>query len=103
MEVKVEVTALEVVTRSGTNERGQWQMHEQVAYLHLSNQQYPLKITLSLPKERQGTPWPVGWYQLDLVQSLYVGGYGKLQLGTLYLAPIPSPAATGPLKTGTDR
>lgn len=102
-EVKIEILDTNVVTRSGKNERGDWTMHEQKGFMHVPGQQYPHQITLSLPKDRAGTPWPVGMYVLDLAASLYVGSYGKLQLGTLFLAPVPaSDARPTPLKTGTN-
>jgi|GEM_PF-1076084 len=90
--VYVEVLDLKVESRNGQNDRGSWSIHEQKAFLH-TGEQYPAPITLTLPKDRAGSPWPEGKYELDLAESLYVGKYGKLQLGQLYLKPLPAAGA----------
>lgn len=90
--VYIEVLDTKVESRSGENARGSWSMHEQTAFLH-TGEQYPARITLTLRKDRAGTPWPEGKYEIDFAASLYVGQYGKLQLGQLYLKPLPAAGA----------
>ena len=60
----VEVMSADVDERSGTNDRGAWQMRTQKAYLH-QNEPYPAPFDLFLEKGQ--LPYPPGQY-------LFAGG-----------------------------
>ena len=94
--IRIEIKDATVETRSGTKNGRDWSMRQQTAYAHTVNRNgttnaYPEKITLTLDREQPG--YLVGNYTLE-PQSLYVGDYGTLRLGTPVLKRLEAkPAA----------
>ena len=69
--------------RTGTNERGPWEIREQTAIIETRQLRMPIKVSLGKGKP----PHKPGRYVLDLVRSLSVSNFGGLQLRTQHLTP----------------
>ena len=75
MAIKIEVTSSDIDVRSGRNERGDWTIREQHAYMHKGSDPYPDRIKITLDKDQQ--PYSPGMYELA-DNSFFVGKYNDL-------------------------
>lgn len=92
--MKFRIVDVKVSERSGENDKGKWVMHEQEAYADLGKA-FPVMCKINLPKERGGTPYPAGEYELDFSRSIEVGGYYRLQFAReIHLTPVSAGAET---------
>lgn len=88
--IRIEVKSAEFTKRSGNKNGRDWSMRTQEAWAHTVERNgtpaaYPEKISITLNDGQE--PYQVGNYQLE-AQSLYVGDYGSLRLGTPILKPL---------------
>ena len=86
MAIKIEVTSSDIDVRSGRNERGDWTIREQHAYMHKGSDPYPDRIKITLDKDQQ--PYSPGMYELA-DNSFFVGKYNDLMCRPR-LVPIAS-------------
>jgi hypothetical protein len=92
--IKIEIKSSEVSSRSGNSKGRDWHIRSQEAWAHLlerngSPSPYPQKIQLNLEDDQ--APYPVGQYALS-DSSLYVGDFGRLQLGRPILVQVKTQA-----------
>lgn len=93
--IKIEIKDASVQTRNGNSPKTgkPYSIRSQEAWAHTVNRAgnlnpYPEKITINLNDDQQG--YPPGMYQLQ-PQSIYVGDFGSLRLGTPVLAQVQQP------------
>lgn len=89
--IRIEVADdTKVHTKSGTSKNGKgYTIHEQTAYAHVLDEEgrpakYP--VPCRLPVEDEAKPYKQGFYTLD-PRSIFVGDYGRLEVGRARLAP----------------
>lgn len=75
MAIKIEVVSRDIDVRSGRNERGDWTIREQHAYMHKGGDPYPDAIKITLDKDQP--PYEIGTYELA-DSSFFVGKYKDL-------------------------
>lgn len=75
MKIKFEVATNDVDVRSGKNDRGPWEIREQLVYMHKGDAPYPEMIKVTLEKNQQ--PYAPGMYELR-EDSFFVGKYKDL-------------------------
>lgn len=88
MTIKIEIVSRDVDVRSGKNDRGDWVIREQHAYMHKGTDPYPDRIKITLDKDQ--SPYEPGNYQLA-DNSFFVGKYNDLMCRPR-LAPLVAPA-----------
>lgn len=89
MAIKIEVVSRDVDVRSGRNERGDWTIREQHAYMHKGSDPYPERIKITLEKDQ--TAYEPGNYELA-DSSFFVGKYNDLMCRPRL---VPMPAGQG--------
>lgn len=75
---KIEILSAEVQSKKGTSTKTgkPYEMREQAAALHDTNNRYPQAIRWQLGRDQ--APYPVGMYEID--SPLAVGAFERVQL-----------------------
>lgn len=102
MSIRIEIKNTELNFKSGNSNRTgkPYEFAEMEGWAHLPGEPYPIKIKFSLPDENKGADgrwnaYPPGNYELDLVKSLSVGKFDRLEITQrLHLKAISAPRAT---------
>lgn len=85
--MKIEVKSTEVNTKAGNSKRSgkPYSIREQVAYLHVQGEAYPVRCVLVLEDGQEA--YPAGMY--ETANELYVGDFGQLTASRrMALTPI---------------
>lgn len=89
--IRIEVVNTAVDDRTVTSKSGDksWQFRDQGAYAFIEDRdgrmpKYP--VNCRIPLEKDQPPYPAGFYTLD-PRSIYVGDFGKLEIGRVRLLP----------------
>lgn len=74
--MQIEVKSTDVNVKAGNSKRSgkPYSIREQVAYLHVAGEAYPVRCVLVLEEGQQ--PYALGVYQTS--NELYVGDFGQL-------------------------
>ena len=84
--IKIEIKSAELRAKSGTSGRGKaYSFNEQAAWAHLPGKPYPVEIVLT--RNNNEPAYPVGMYDLA-PDSLYVGGFGSLEIKPRLVGPL---------------
>lgn len=89
MKLKVEVESDFVEARGGITAKGKpWQMYEQRVWVYLGSK-FPKEVTLTLDDGNTSGYRP-GMYEIDLLPTLTVGDFGRLEIDgrRLRLTPL---------------
>lgn len=87
--MRIIIDSTTVTEKKGTSEKGAWSIRNQVGYAD-TGKRYPAEIKLRLKGDEPA--YPVGEYEVDLAQSVYVSKYGSLALSEeLVLLPVQAP------------
>lgn len=91
MKHRIEIESTHVNERNGSNERGDWQIREQEAWLYLGDSKHSQR--LFIPLQKGHSAYPVGIYELA-AESLWVGRFNQLNVTPrLVSVPAAAPAA----------
>lgn len=85
--MKIEIKSVDVNVKSGTSKRTgkPYSIREQVGYLHVEGEAYPVRCVLQLGDEQEG--YAPGLY--DTASELAVGDFGRLSVSRgLRLVPV---------------
>lgn len=74
--VVINIDSLDTEVKTIPSASGSFNIKEQIGLINLGKQRLNMTLTLNEHDEA----YPVGDYELDLVKSLTVGNYGKLEL-----------------------